>query len=84
MLQNVSFFINSFSSKNKFLVLISAPVDFNFNSSSRNTELTQRLKITEKLVADLMKHSDAWPFLKPVTKREVNFQFSFSLSPQST
>ncbi len=52
--------------------IILAPVDFNFNSSSRNTELIQRLKITEKLVADLMKHPDAWPFLKPVTKREVN------------
>lgn len=33
--------------------------------------MTQRLKLTEKLVGDLMKHSDAWPFLKPVTKREV-------------
>jgi hypothetical protein len=37
--------------------------------------MMQSLKITEKLVAELMKHVDAWPFLKPVTKREVNIVF---------
>ena len=36
--------------------------------------MTHRLKITENLVSDLMKHADAWPFLKPVSKREVNIK----------
>ncbi len=41
------------------------------NTSSRNTDVGQRLKVVEKLLNDLMKHKDAWPFLKPVSKREV-------------
>ncbi len=58
---------------------ILAPVEFHFNtSSSRNTEMNQRLKVSEKLIADLIKHTDAWPFLKPVTKREVSIQNSSS------
>jgi hypothetical protein len=41
------------------------------NTSSRNTEMAHRLKLIEKLLNDMMKHSDAWPFLKPVSRREV-------------
>ena len=41
------------------------------NTNSRNTEMAQRLKIIEKLLNDMMKHPDAWPFLKPVFKRDA-------------
>lgn len=41
------------------------------NTSSRNTELATRVKTIEKILNDLMKHKDAWPFLKPVSKRQV-------------
>jgi hypothetical protein len=43
------------------------------NTSSRNTEMAHRLKLIEKLLNDMMKHSDAWPFLKPVSRREVYY-----------
>jgi hypothetical protein len=66
---------NSFLSKttkNILFICFQAPTDFHLNStSSRNSIMTQRLKITENLLADLIKNSDAWPFFKPVTKREV-------------
>lgn len=29
--------------------------------------------LLDKLVSDLMRHPDAWPFLKPVTRAEVSF-----------
>lgn len=41
------------------------------DTSSRNTELNHRLKVIEKLLNDLIKHTDGWPFLKPVQKRDV-------------
>jgi len=43
------------------------------DTSSRNTELAHRLKVIEKLLNDMMKHQDGWPFLKPVSRREVKF-----------
>ena len=59
------------------------PVEFHLiSSSSRDTEMNQRLKISEKLIADLIKHTDAWPFLEPVKKREVSFQNSSSFLPR--
>ena len=42
------------------------------NTNSRNTEMVHRLKLVEKILNDLMKNSDSWPFLKPVSRREVN------------
>lgn len=41
------------------------------NTNSRNTEMATRLKVIEKLLNDMMKLSDAWPFLKPVVKRDA-------------
>ena len=39
--------------------------------------MTQRLKTTENLLSDLIKHTDSWPFIKPVTKREVLLKLIF-------
>lgn len=49
----------------------SAEEDLNMNTSSRNTDVGQRIKVIEKLINELMKHEDGWPFLKPVSKREA-------------
>lgn len=46
----------------------------NNNTSSRNTEMAHRLKVVEKILNDMMKSADAWPFLRPVSKRKVNSQ----------
>ena len=43
------------------------------NTNSRNTEMVHRLKLVEKILNDLMKNPDSWPFLKPVSRREVIF-----------
>ncbi|ESO96438.1 hypothetical protein LOTGIDRAFT_159848 [Lottia gigantea] len=40
-------------------------------SGSRGNAKIQHLKMAEELIADLVKHDDAWPFLKPVNRREV-------------
>lgn len=34
--------------------------------------MAHRLKVVEKILNDMMKSPDAWPFLRPVTKRKVN------------
>ena len=41
----------------------------NNNTNSRNTEMVQRLKLVEKLLNEIMKSNDSWPFLKPVRKK---------------
>jgi bromodomain adjacent to zinc finger domain protein 1A len=41
------------------------------NTNSRNTEMVDRLKKVERLLNDMMKHKDSWPFLKPVSKRDA-------------
>jgi hypothetical protein len=47
--------------------------DFHINlPSTRNSEDTLRLKICEKLIAEIMKNEMAGPFLKPVSKRDVS------------
>jgi len=56
---------------NKRIKMQSKPVMTN-DTSSRNTELAHRLKVIEKLLNDMMKHTDGWPFLKPVSKRDVS------------
>jgi hypothetical protein len=53
----------------------------NLNSSSRNNKIQQRLKLTEKLLGEMAKHKDAWPFLKPVTKREAPNYFEIIRQP---
>lgn len=35
--------------------------------------MVHRLKLVEKILNDLMKNPDSWPFLKPVSRREVIF-----------
>ena len=51
--------------------------DFIMNTNSRNTDVDKRLKVAEKLLNDLIKHEDGWPFLKPVSKRDVNIYVLF-------
>ncbi len=52
--------------------------DFHVNlASSRNSEDTQRLKICDKLLGELMKNEKSWPFLKPVSKRDVGLMVFF-------
>jgi hypothetical protein len=47
--------------------------DFHINlATARNNEDTLRLKICDKLVSELMKNENSWPFLKPVSKRDVS------------
>jgi len=40
-------------------------------TKSRYSLAENSLKICEDLVTELMHQDDAWPFLKPVTKKEV-------------
>ena len=40
-------------------------------SSSRGSSTVQQLKIIEDIVMSIMAEDDAWPFLKPVLKRDV-------------
>ena len=40
-------------------------------TKSRYSLAENSLKICEDLVMELMRQDDAWPFLKPVTKKEV-------------
>lgn len=54
----------------KRIKMQSKPVMTN-DTSSRNTELAHRLKVIEKLLTDMMKHNDGWPFLRPVSKRDA-------------
>ena len=51
-------------------ILNDSPI--NNNTNSRNTEMVHRLKVVEKLLNDMMKSSDGWPFLKPVSRRDVS------------
>jgi len=41
-------------------------------TKSRYSLAENSLKICEDLVTELMRQDDAWPFLKPVTKKEVS------------
>ena len=43
-----------------------------YTSSSRGNTTVQQLKIIEDIVLSLMGEEDAWPFLKPVVKRDVS------------
>ena len=49
-------------------------------TKSRYSLAENSLKICEDLVSELMRQDDAWPFLKPVTKKEVLQFNSLSLS----
>ena len=40
-------------------------------TKSRYSLAENSLKICEDLVTELMRQDDAWPFLKPVTRKEV-------------
>ena len=51
------------------IILNDSPL--NNNTNSRNTEMVHRLKLVEKLLNDMMKSQDGWPFLKPVSRRDV-------------
>jgi hypothetical protein len=48
----------------------------NTNNKVENGELDNVL--LDKLISDVMKQSDAWPFLKPVTRAEVHNLKSYS------
>jgi len=37
--------------------------------------------LLDRLLVDLMKHGDAWPFLKPVTRSEVSYLFISAILP---
>ena len=49
------------------------------NTNSRNTEMVHRLKVVENLLNDMMKSKDGWPFLKPVSRRDVNMIYTFHI-----
>jgi len=51
------------------------------NTSSRNTEMGHRMKLIEKILNDMMKSPDAWPFLKPVSKRNAPGYFAHIKTP---
>jgi len=58
-----------------WLFFISDELDskrMSLTTKSRYSLAENSLKICEDLVAELMRQDDAWPFLKPVTKKEVN------------
>jgi hypothetical protein len=57
-------------------ILNDSPI--NNNTNSRNTEMVHRLKLVEKLLNDMMKSQDGWPFLKPVSRRDVRINFVFN------
>ena len=40
-------------------------------SKSRGGDWADQMKQAENLVQELMHHDDAWPFLKPVSKKDV-------------
>ena len=40
-------------------------------SSTRNPATNERLKLAEKLLAELIRDENAWPFLKPVSKKDA-------------
>jgi len=44
-------------------------------TKSRYSLAENSLKVCEDLVTELMRQDDAWPFLKPVTKKEVLWNF---------
>ena len=41
-------------------------------TKSRGNELVVKMKAAEEVVQELNKNPDAWPFRKPVTKRDVS------------
>lgn len=41
-------------------------------SSSRGNSKVQQLKYLEDIVLGLMEEEEAWPFLRPVNKRDVS------------
>ena len=45
-------------------------------SKSRGNETAHQMKQCESLVKELMEQEDAWPFLQPVTKKDVRFETS--------
>jgi len=46
-------------------------------TKSRYSLAENSLKTCEDLVSELMRQDDAWPFLKPVTKKEVNISLMY-------
>ena len=48
------------------------PVSKKTVSKSRGGEDASQLKHCENLLLELADHKDAWPFARPVTKREVS------------
>ena len=70
-------FLILYQRQNWFLWTVLGQDEIITNTSSRNTDVEKRLKDVGKLLSDLMKHDDAWAFLKPVLKREVSLNFNF-------
>ena len=42
-----------------------------YTSSKRGNTQVQQMRAVEELLQELIRHSDAWPFLKPVDKKLV-------------
>ena len=53
-------------------MLVFAEEPKHYVSSSRGNTTVQQLKIIEEIVLSLMAEEEAWPFLKPVLKRDVS------------
>lgn len=51
------------------------------STSTRNLETSERIKKVDIILKDLFKHKDAWPFLKPVTKRQAPDYFEVITKP---
>lgn len=49
-----------------------------YTSSKRGNSQVQQMRTCEELLQELIRHEDAWPFLKPVDKRLVR-KFSMTL-----
>ena len=43
-----------------------------YTSSKRGNSQMQMMKAAQDLLQELIKHADAWPFLKPVDKKLVS------------
>ena len=56
-------------------------------TKSRYSLAENSLKTCEDLVLELMHQDDAWPFLKPVTRKEVNvcyMKYIYRVAPKMT
>lgn len=53
-----------------------------YASSSRGSTKVLQLKLIEDIVLGLMEEEDAWPFLRPVNKKDVSQLLSFHQTPQ--